>query len=141
MSSNTIGQIITVKVDGTKRLLFEKNEDYFDFIYGQSNIIIGGIDINKECLYVFDIKNKKWNFFKNGIEYGFVPFNSIKENKGVYTITYNSFGKPPHQNTVVTQIFIIDFYKDFFMSAYHDNENPYRKVDLPETCELTLIKN
>ena len=52
ISSNTIGQIITVKVDGTKRLLFERNEDYFDFIYSQSNIIIGGIDIDKECLYL-----------------------------------------------------------------------------------------
>ena len=51
ISSSTIGQIITVKVDGTKTLLFERDEDYFDFIYSQLNIIIGGIDIDKECLY------------------------------------------------------------------------------------------
>ena len=136
--SNVMGQVITIKVENTKKLLFDKNEDYVSFLYDPSNGIMGGIDINKNCKYVFDIENKKWNFFKNGVEYGFVECNSIEEKDGTYTITYDDNGLPLHEGTIVTQIFTVDVKNNYFLSAFHDSENPYRKVQLPKQYSIKV---
>ena len=54
-TTNIYGQVITVDVVDTKLLMFNKGEDYIDFLY--TNAIMGGIDTKKECTYVFDIEN------------------------------------------------------------------------------------
>ena len=126
------GQVIIIDVVDTKLLMFDKGDDYLNILSTQA--IIGGIDTKKECTYVFDIKNKKWNFFKNGVEYGYVSTNSIKENNGVYTITFKDKGLPPNRDVVVTQEFTIDTINSSFISAHFDKENPLVKVQIPQKC-------
>ena len=138
IGSKVYGQVITVEVVDTKKLIFDKSEDYISFLYDPTNAIVGGIDVYKECKYVFDIENEKWNFFKNGVEYGFVPTNSISEKNGIYTITYKENGLPPYQHLIVTQTFTIDTNKNYFISAHCDKENPYVKVQLPKECKLSI---
>jgi hypothetical protein len=131
------GQVITVDVVDTKLLMFDKSDDYINYL--STHAIIGGIYTEKECTYVFDIKNKKWNFFKNGVEYGYVSTNSIKEKNGVYTITFKDKGLPPNQDVVVTQEFTIDTINNSFISAHFDKENPLVKVQLPQ--KLSVVMN
>tara|TARA_B100000575_G_C23076908_1_gene620339 strand:+ start:171 stop:626 length:456 start_codon:yes stop_codon:yes gene_type:complete len=135
-TTNIYGQVITVDVVDTKLLMFNKGEDYIDFLY--TNAIMGGIDTKKECTYVFDIENNKWNFFKNGVEYGYVSTNSIKEKNGVYTITFKDIGLPPNQNVSVVQEFTIDTNNNYFISAYFDKKNPLVKVELPQQLSVTI---
>ena len=134
LTSKVCGQVITIDVVNTKLLMFDKGEDYLDFL--STNVIIGGVDTKKQCTYIFDIKNQKWNFFKNDVEYGYVPTSSIKEKNGIYTITFTDKGLPPYQNVDVTQQFTIDTTNNSFISAYFDNENPFIKVELPQKCSL-----
>ena len=138
LGSIVYGQVITIEIVDTKKLIFDKREDYISFLNDPANAIIGGIDISKECIYVFDIQNERWNFFKNGVEHGFVPTNSITEKNGIYTVTFKDNGLPPHQNEIVTQIFTLDTRKNSFISAYFDDTNPYVKVSLPKKCVFSV---
>ena len=138
LSSKVYGQVITVDLVDTKKLLFEKGEDYISFLCDPTNAIAGGIDVYKDCKYVFDIENEQWNFFKNGEEYGFVPTHSISEKNGVYTITYKENGLPPYQHLTVTQTFTIDTNKNYFVSAHCDKENQYIKVQIPKQYSIKI---
>ena len=112
--------------------MFEKGEDYQEYLY--THAIIGGVYTEKECKYVFDINNKKWNFFKNGVEYGYLPTNSIKEKNGVFIITFKANGLIPNQYVVVSQKFIIDTNNNSFIAVHFDKESPLVKVQLPQNA-------
>ena len=116
--------------------MFEKNENYIDFI--KENIIIGGIFIEKKCKYVFDLKNHKWNFFKNGVEYGYVNLTDVTKHDNVYTLTYESNALPPNEKTIITQVFTIDIEKSDFISSYSDPKNKWIKVDVPVKQEIYI---